>query len=64
MERRVRLSHPYRLLRRVVQTFSNFKTFISDARGYIYVLGQQELWIVADQQPATPPDNSLMGIYG
>jgi len=50
---------------RVVQEFPGVKKVIEDARGYIYILDRETLWVVRDkpEQPAGE-DNMLQGIFG
>lgn len=50
---------------RVVQEFPGVRKVIEDARGYIYILDRESLWVVRDkpEQPAGE-DNMLLGIYG
>jgi len=50
---------------RVVQEFPGVRKIIEDARGYIYILDRETLWVVTDgpEQPAGE-DNMLLGIYG
>ncbi len=50
---------------RVVQEFPGVRKVIEDARGYIYILDSEALWVVRDEpeQPAGE-DTMLLGIYG
>jgi len=50
---------------RVVQDFQGVKKVIEDARGYIYILDREALWVVSDkpEQPSGE-DNMLLGIFG
>lgn len=50
---------------RVVKDFQGVKKVIEDARGYIYILDREALWVVSDkpEQPSGE-DNMLLGIFG
>ncbi len=50
---------------RVVQEFAGVRKVLEDARGYIYILDREALWVVRDrpEQPAGE-DDMLLGIYG